>query len=112
MQSYTISPRQPLEWWRFGNIWTRNALESRKHDELLELVVLNERLSGEHSPWETRRRLEYLKKQRSNWEAIYNYMTTTDAAATLELVEEANKKVEGCESAGRGAFLDNCKGLL
>jgi hypothetical protein len=56
--------------------------------------------------------LEYLKKQRSNWEAIYNYMTTTDAAATLELVEEANKKVEGCESAGRGAFLDNCKGLL
>lgn len=58
-----------------------------------QLVVLNERLSGQHSPWETRSRLEYLKKRRSNWEAIYNYITTTDAAATLDLVEEANRKV-------------------
>ncbi|KAF5831455.1 hypothetical protein DUNSADRAFT_13130 [Dunaliella salina] len=93
-KSHTISTRNtPMAWLQnMPSIWTRNTLESRKHDELLELVVLNERLAGRES-WEARRRLEYLKKRRSNWEAIYNYITTSDAAATLELVEEANHRV-------------------
>jgi len=91
-KSHTVSPRNTISSW-VTSIWTRNTLESRKHDELLELVVLNERLAGRMPAWEARRRLEYLKKRRSNWEAIYNYITTSDAAATLELVEEANRKV-------------------
>ena len=78
-----------MDWMR---IWTRNTLETRKQDELLELVLLNERLAGSSPVWQARQRLSYLKKQ-GNWEAIYNYISTVDAVATLELVEEANRKV-------------------
>uniref|UniRef100_A0A7S3QM46 Rieske domain-containing protein n=1 Tax=Dunaliella tertiolecta TaxID=3047 RepID=A0A7S3QM46_DUNTE len=115
-KSHVVQTRNtPMAWLQnVPNIWTRNTLESRKHDELLELVVLNERLAGRES-WEARRRLEYLKKRRSNWEAIYNYITTTDAAATLELVEEANRKVEEAlyeqETTGVGAMQSKLLGL-
>ncbi len=69
------------------------SAEDRKLEELLELVVLNERLHGSRPAWEVRNRLEYLKLRRRNWEAIYHYITETDAAATLQLIEEANLKV-------------------
>jgi hypothetical protein len=39
------------------------------------------------------RRLEYLKTRRKHWEEIYNYVTKQDAAATLSMIEEANRKV-------------------
>lgn len=65
----------------------------RQKDELLELVALNERLTGTLEPWEVRKRLEHLRVRRRNWEAIYNYVIRQDAAATLALVEEAAAKV-------------------
>ncbi len=68
------------------------SAEDRKLEELVELTVLNERLNGRPS-WAVRRRLEYLKLRRRNWEAIYHYITETDAVATLALIEEANRKV-------------------
>jgi hypothetical protein len=64
----------------------------RQQDELLELTVLNEKLAGNRS-WEIRQELEYLKKSRKNWERIFEYVTKQDADATLELIEEANRKV-------------------
>jgi hypothetical protein len=67
--------------------------EERAKDELLELAVLNERLAGNKQPWEARQRLEYIKMRRKNWEHVYDYVTKTDAAATLALIEEANEKV-------------------
>lgn len=66
---------------------------ARQQDELLELAVLNERLAGKIEPWQARQRLEYLKMRRKNWEQVYNYVTRTDAAATLSMIEEASQKV-------------------
>jgi len=67
----------------------RNS-ESRKMEELLELAVL----TGKLEPWEARSKLEYLRKRRKNWERIYNYVTKQEVTATLEVIEEANRKVE------------------
>lgn len=72
--------------------WSRSK-ESRKHEELVELVVLNERLGGRVPAWEARQRLEYLRGFSSNWQAIYDLISSSDAAATLEQVEEANRRV-------------------
>jgi chlorophyllide a oxygenase len=69
------------------------TISQRAQDDLVDLVVLNERLSGETNPWEARTRLELLRKKRKNWEHIYNYVTKADAAATLALIEEANEQV-------------------
>ncbi|WIA31318.1 hypothetical protein OEZ86_002220 [Tetradesmus obliquus] len=63
-------------------------------DDLVELAVLNERLSGVHEPWEARNRLEMLRTRRKNWEHIFNYVTKQEAAATLELIEAANDQAE------------------
>ncbi|KXZ55126.1 hypothetical protein GPECTOR_3g278 [Gonium pectorale] len=68
--------------------------DSRQLDELLELAVLNERLAGRLEPWQARQKLEYLRKRRKNWERIFDYVTKQDAAATLAMIEEANRKVE------------------
>lgn len=83
-----------------GPQWLKNApqirvrsAEHRCRDQLLELAVLNERLAGEN-PYKTRRKVEYLKMRRQNWERIYNYITKQDAAATLRSIEEASRKVE------------------
>lgn len=69
------------------------TISQRAKDDLVELAVLNERLSGDVSPWEARSRLELLRKKRKNWEHIVNYVTKADAAATLALIEEANEQV-------------------
>lgn len=55
--------------------------------------MVNERLAGAH-PWEIRQKVEYLKKRMYNWEIIYKYVVKKEAAATLKMIEEANKKVE------------------
>ena len=41
-----------------------------------------------------RRRVEYLKRRRRNWELVYQYLTSEDSLCTLETIEEANRKVE------------------
>lgn len=70
---------------------------SRCVDQLEDLAVLNERLAGS-PPWEARQKLDFLKAKRKNWEAVYNYVTRQDAAATLALIEEASEKVEAALS--------------
>jgi len=84
-----------------GPNWLKDApqirvrsAEQRSQDQLAELAVLNERLAGETEPWQIRRKVEYLKMRRQNWERIYNHITKQDAIATLRSIEEANKKVE------------------
>eukprot|EP00879_Flechtneria_rotunda_P025738 GHRR01027377.1.p1 GENE.GHRR01027377.1~~GHRR01027377.1.p1 ORF type:complete len:158 (+),score=23.48 GHRR01027377.1:233-706(+) len=72
------------------------TIARRQMDDLVELAVLNERLSGNSEPWEARSRLELIRARRKNWEHIYNYVTKQDAAATLELIEEANEQVRHC----------------
>lgn len=92
------------------------SMQDRKLDELLELAVLNERLAGMPSH-EVRRRLEYIKLRRRNWEAIYHYITETEAVATLALIEEANRKVEAAlseeaqQTMGVGALQGKLLGL-
>jgi chlorophyllide a oxygenase len=68
-------------------------VSDRQKDQLADLAVLNERLSGAPRPWNARQRLEYLKKQREQWEAVYEYLVKTDAAATMESIEEAARNV-------------------
>jgi hypothetical protein len=62
-------------------------------DDLVELAVLNERLSGVNEPWEARNRLEMIRTRRKNWEHIFDYVTKQEAAATLEIIEAANEQV-------------------
>ncbi len=60
-------------------------------------VAAAERLSGNLEPWEARARVEYLKtrrtKWRRNWDLAYQYISESEAVATLETVEEAFRKV-------------------
>ncbi|KAF8065639.1 hypothetical protein HT031_003240 [Scenedesmus sp. PABB004] len=70
------------------------TIARRQMDDLVELAVLNERLSGVHEPWDARNRLELLRTRRKNWEHIYDYVTRQDAAATLELIETAAQQAE------------------
>ncbi|KAJ9510620.1 hypothetical protein QJQ45_027502 [Haematococcus lacustris] len=84
----------PAAWLQQAPRVRMRSVEDRKLDDLLELVVLNERISGRLPPWEARQRLEYLKLRRRNWEAIYHYITETDTVATLAMIEEANRMVE------------------
>lgn len=53
--------------------------------------MVNERLeSGNDQAYKSRQRLEYLRKRRKNWQLIYETITETDAAATLELIEQVH----------------------
>lgn len=74
----------------------------RQKDQLADLAVLNERLSGRGKPWTARQRLEYLKKQREQWEAITEHVTRSDAAATVAIIEEAARRVR-CLAASLGS---------
>eukprot|EP00882_Tetradesmus_deserticola_P007746 GHRQ01008156.1.p1 GENE.GHRQ01008156.1~~GHRQ01008156.1.p1 ORF type:complete len:168 (+),score=21.55 GHRQ01008156.1:225-728(+) len=69
------------------------TIAKRQMDDLVELAVLNERLSGAREPWDARNRLEMLRTRRRNWEHIFNYVTKQEAAATLEIIEAANEQV-------------------
>lgn len=69
------------------------TITDRQRNQLAELAVLNERLAGGDAA-ATRKRIEYLKRKPRTWEAIYQYLTRTEAAATLAAIEEANRKVE------------------
>nr|BAQ33958.1 chlorophyllide a oxygenase [Bryopsis plumosa] len=66
-------------------------------DQLSELAILNERLAG-RPPWEIRRKVDYLKTRKRNWEMIYQQVTAKDAVTTLRSLEEANRKVEAALS--------------
>lgn len=92
-KSYTIE--SPMSWIEEAPRVRVRSVEDRKLDELLELAVVNERLSGATGmkPWQVRARLEHIKLRRRNWEAIYHYITQTDAVATLGLIEELNARV-------------------
>lgn len=75
--------------------WTRvksRRTVDRQIDQLVDLAVVNERLAGRPA-WEVRSRLEHLKKDRKNWEQIFEYVTKQEAVATLAVIEEANRKV-------------------
>ena len=92
----------------------------RALDQLADLAVLNKRLalSGQSHPpgqaaevaIEVRKRVDYLKRRRRNWELVYQYVTAEDALCTVETIEEANRKVEEAvsettaEGAGVGAL--------
>lgn len=68
-------------------------VRDRKVDQLADLAVVNERLAGGKEPWAARHRLEYLQQQRQQWEGVVEYLTRTDAAATMATIEEACQKV-------------------
>ncbi len=59
---------------------------------MAELAIINERLAGNQS-LAARKRIEWLKVRRKEWEQIYNYITKQDAAVSLALIEEANRQV-------------------
>lgn len=87
----------------------------RARDQLADLAVINTRLAMASTPHEekeeveaaaaVRRRVDYLKRRRRNWELVYQYITDEDALCTLETIEEANRKVEEAlsESTAEGA---------
>uniref|UniRef100_A0A061RD87 Chlorophyllide a oxygenase n=1 Tax=Tetraselmis sp. GSL018 TaxID=582737 RepID=A0A061RD87_9CHLO len=65
----------------------------RPFQQLAELAVLNERLQGRR-PWEARKKLEYFQKSRATWKAVCQQVLASDAIATLEKIEEAQRKVD------------------
>jgi len=87
-------------------------VRDRKVDQLADLAVVNERLAGGKEPWAARHRLEYLQQQRQQWEGVVEYLTRTDAAATMATIEEACQKVnealseESRETQSVGALRD------
>jgi chlorophyllide a oxygenase len=69
----------------------RRTAATRQRNLLTELAMVNERLeSGNDQAYKSRQRLEYLRKRRKNWQLIYETITETDAAATLELIEQVH----------------------
>jgi chlorophyllide a oxygenase len=68
----------------------------RARDQIADLAVLNERLAGKGpmQAADVRKRLEYLKKRRRNWELVYQHVTRADALCTLGAIEEAAARVE------------------
>ena len=72
---------------------TRCAAD-RARDQLADLAVLNARLAGgdEAATAAVRQRLEYLKRRRREWEAVYQLVTRQDALCTLAAIEDANRK--------------------
>ena len=90
--------RRPFSWLRRVPRIRYRRSENRCPDQLLDLAVLNERLMGA-SPWEARRKVEYLKKKQENWDMVYEIIVKGEAAATLETIEEASQKVEMTLSA-------------
>ena len=83
----------------------------RALDQLADLAVLNQRLAmSSNTEAETkaeaeaaaavRRRVDYLKRRRRNWELVYQYVTKDDALCTLETIEKANRAVEAALSEG------------
>mmetsp|Transcript_23098 Transcript_23098/g.64158 ORF Transcript_23098/g.64158 Transcript_23098/m.64158 type:complete len:645 (+) Transcript_23098:156-2090(+) len=71
----------------------RSPSADRPLQQLAELAILNERLEGKR-PWEARQKLEYFQKSKESWKAICEDLRATDAVATLERIEEAQRKVD------------------
>jgi hypothetical protein len=86
--------------YRLSSQWLRDVPQvrvrrttDRQRDQLADLAVLNAALAGE-APYETRKRLEYIKMRRRNWEEIFERVTRHETAATLSSIEECNRRVE------------------
>lgn len=92
-QEPLVPKRGRLGWLRKAPRIRYRLPENRCPDQLLELTVLNERLLGS-SPWEVRRKVEYLKKKQEHWDVVYEIIVKRGAAATLKNIEEACSKVE------------------
>ncbi|KAK9803468.1 hypothetical protein WJX73_005184 [Symbiochloris irregularis] len=90
--------RRPWERWWGGAPRVRvRKLDDRQREQLAELAILNERLAGNQSP-AARRRIEWLKHRRKEWELIYHYVSKRDAAVSLALIEEANRQASAALS--------------
>jgi hypothetical protein len=85
--------------------------EGRRRALLGELAMLNERLSG-GKPHEVRQRVEWIALRRRNWELITDYVTRTDAAVTLSLIEAANAKASCTLYISRRPALERGLGRL
>jgi len=92
-QEPLVPKKRSLGWLRKAPRIRYRLPENRCPDQLLELTVLNERLLGS-SPWEVRRKVEYLKKKQEHWDVVYEIIVKRGAAATLKTIEEACNKVE------------------
>ena len=78
----------------------RYARPSRRElEQLAELVVMNERMAGRDAA-RARNRVNHLKSKKANWEAIFDTLVETDAVATLDAIESANRRVEFALSDG------------
>lgn len=89
-KSYSIPTKD--QWIRGAPRVRKRTAKTRQKELLTDLAALNERLAG-GSPYDARKRLEYIRIRRENWEAIYHTVTESDAAATLSAIEDANTKV-------------------
>lgn len=101
-----VAPQDPERHERkFWFLRPKDSAPSRRQRLLGELAMLNERLSG-GKPHEVRQRVEWIQRRRRNWELIYQYVTRTDAAVTLSLIEAANAKVRnpGCKYQSSHGF--------
>jgi hypothetical protein len=65
----------------------------------LELAVLNERLSGNISPWEARIKMDALKRQRSAWAFVYERVTASNKVASLAEIEAVFAEVRASSSS-------------
>lgn len=74
------------------------SLPERRMRLMGDLAVLNSKLAGNAQPHLVRRKVEYLQRRRRNWELILEYVTRSDAAVTLKLIETANAKVRAEDS--------------
>ncbi len=71
-----LRARARMRWLQARRLWSDRGLEQ-------QCCCLSQ----------ARKRLDYLKCRRQQWEAVYEYVTKTDAAATLATIEEAYAKV-------------------
>lgn len=79
----------------------------RARDQLADLAVVNTRLAMHASDREeteaaaaVRRRVDYLKRRRRNWDLVYQYVTAENTLCTVKTIEEANRRVEEALSEG------------
>ena len=81
---------------------------NRQAEQIAELVVVNTKLreweaaqradearQQEQSWLECRRRVEWLKTRKRNWEVIYDSVSARDAEATLQEIQATNSRIDG-----------------
>lgn len=81
-----------------GNPFGAADEAARRRKLTAELMMLNARLAG-GKPHVVRQRVEWLQSSRRQWDLVHRYVTESDTAITLSLIEAARLKVR---SAGAG----------